>query len=232
MTALTPSMDILLISIFAMVGLLLILALAYVVEPGEPSPLSPVRLGVRRWLLRGIAIGIIANAFAPAILTLMAKGWMAPLPAAPAMVTFAAFLAVPVSAFWEEVVYRGYILRWLQPLGTVFSITFSSLLFVSIHFLAEPFYVERFLILFSMGVLLGVAYLASGSLWFSIGIHVGINTVGFILVKDIFAGGLWHFVIDMPPDTFLMIALVGIALGAVLAGTLPHSRRRSTGDQL
>jgi membrane protease YdiL (CAAX protease family) len=138
----------------------------------------------------------------------------------------AAVVSLPLGVLWEEAVYRGAILRWLRPLGVLPALAISAALFAGLHFLAEPFVPTRLVLLFGLGVLFGIAYRAAADLWFPIGIHLGLNFVGFVLANDPLAGGIWRFEIDAAPMLLLAISLAGVALASLLAARLPRALRR------
>jgi membrane protease YdiL (CAAX protease family) len=210
---------------FALAEVLVILVLVLCFDSPRGGPLGSGRGGCRRWMIRGIAIGLIANALGPAILSVMGKAWLSPAPAASAkMVAFAA-IGVPISALWEELVFRGCILRWLRPSGTLLALTLSSLTFAGVHFVAEPLYAERLLLLVSFGFLLGTAYLASGSLWFAIGVHLGVNIIGFLLADAPAAGGVWRLSISLSQGKFTVFLLSGVITATALAAVLPKALR-------
>jgi membrane protease YdiL (CAAX protease family) len=210
---------------FAAVEIASLALVAWMVLREPIRSLLPGRAGLSRWLLRGIGIGVIANGFPPAVLTFMDKGWIVPHPPMSRAAALAAVLSLPLGVLWEEVVYRGAILRWLRPLGLLPALGISSALFAALHFLAEPFGATRLVLLFALGVLFGVAYRAASSLWFPIGIHLGLNFVGFVLASDPLAGGIWRFKIDADPVTLLGISLAGVGLAAYLAAALPRALR-------
>ncbi len=215
------------ITLFVIVELTVISIVARLLEGRGPGALLRGGREIGFWLFWGAAIGLIANGIAPAVLSLSGGGWLAPLPRVPISAKVTAAVLVPLSAVWEEVVYRGCILRWLLPLGAVGALTLSSALFAGLHFLSEPLYPDRIAVLLAMGVFFGIAYLVSGNLWFPIGLHLGINIVGFILTNDPYTGGVWRFAIAVPRNIHLLLVLAGLIVGSLLALALARSRKGS-----
>ncbi len=187
------------------------------------SRVTPSRGGLRRWALRGIAIGIIANGTGPALLTLAGKGRIAysiPIGAGAALLTVITYI---VSSYWEEAVFRGYILRVLRPLGIPAALVASSILFAGLHFLGEPTSVPRLVFLFGLGLLFGGAYLATGDLAFPLGIHLGVNGMHLALGGDPMFPAIWPFVTRFPDGVLLAVALLSTALALGLALHLVRS---------
>lgn len=93
-------------------------------------------------------------------------------------------LAVAIfSGFYEEVIFRGVILRHLEPLvGTIGALAATSAFFGMAH-LANPdsTLFAAFAIAVEAGILLGAAYLVTRRLWLAIGIHAAWNfTQGWV----------------------------------------------------
>jgi membrane protease YdiL (CAAX protease family) len=87
-------------------------------------------------------------------------------------------IALAPLAFMEEVVVRGYLLQnLLDARRTVFGVIFTSLIFWLLHGLNDYAWSQPLisLNLFSAGVLLALAYIASGNLWFPTALHYGWN---------------------------------------------------------
>ncbi|GAA4015105.1 CPBP family intramembrane metalloprotease [Sphingomonas swuensis] len=82
-----------------------------------------------------------------------------------------------VPGFFEEVLIRGILFRWLEEFGgSWFALVASSLLFGFAHF-ANPnaTLFSSLAIAVEAGILLGGAYMLTRSLWFAIGIHAAWN---------------------------------------------------------
>jgi membrane protease YdiL (CAAX protease family) len=89
-----------------------------------------------------------------------------------------AALAVAIaSAVGEEVVFRGVVFRLLEAsLGTTLALVLSAAAFGAVH-AGNPgaTWVSTLAIALESGVLLGVAYAATRTLWLPIGLHFGWN---------------------------------------------------------
>lgn len=143
----------------------------------------------RQWMIDGV-VGVLVGIAIPVIATLigLAAGWLTLVEAG--NTTSGSFLrdigfAIIVTgciAVVEETVYRGYILtnaiegldlRSLSPPITIVSAWgISALLFALVH--PAPALVNGLYFL-GVGLLLGLAYLLTGQLGLSIGLHAGFN---------------------------------------------------------
>ncbi|WP_306118179.1 MULTISPECIES: type II CAAX endopeptidase family protein [unclassified Roseitalea] len=159
-----------------------------------------------------------------------------------AAVMFATVIAIPIAfvlAFAEELIFRAFLLRYLRwnttmPV-TVGAVGFSSLVFALSHNLASPFSWLTadqgllFVGLFVLGVVLSIAYLATGSLLCSTGIHAGLLMVEvtrrttdlLVVVPGHWLAGVGQDV-RMAPLSWLMFAGLG---AIVLALRRPLARR-------
>lgn len=98
--------------------------------------------------------------------------------------TAVALLVVVVLAITEEMIFRGFVLRYLRwsaaPGPTIAAVLGSAFIFSSLHTIAlqsaviEPDYLPLLTGLFMLGVLLGTVYVATGSLACCIGVHAGL----------------------------------------------------------
>ena len=81
------------------------------------------------------------------------------------------WLVLFIVVLQEEVLYRGYVMVNLHTLSTTAQLLISTAIFVLVHFLTNK--VNRFQVIsWSVsGLVLGGAYLISGSLWVSIVLH-------------------------------------------------------------
>jgi hypothetical protein len=84
----------------------------------------------------------------------------------------------PVS---EEIIFRGFVFRWLQGRMPLWgAVLVSAAIFSAAHAgWAEP---SLFLPVFLGGVLLAYVYAKSRSVWPGVIIHMAINIVGVILI--------------------------------------------------
>lgn len=137
----------------------------------RPGPPGLAELG--SGLLAGFAI------IGAALLALVAPGWVSwtvsPAPVLEGVQVSALLLA---AAFTEELLFRGYPFRVLHlRFGPVPAVVATSVAFGLLHG-ANPGVTPLALVNLTLaGVLLGVAYWRSGSLWFVTGLHFGWNWV-------------------------------------------------------
>jgi len=184
--------------------------------------------------VRGLAIGVPAGAalFALVYLILWALG----------AVSFAGLggvsglgraLAVAIeSAVGEEIVFRGVVFRRLEEsLGTTIALVVSAAAFGLVHsFNPGATWISTLAIALESGVLLGLAYAATRSLWLPIGLHLGWNfTEGGIFGAAVSGGqysGLIHVPLSGPPwltggafgpEASLAALLVSFGASAALA---------------
>jgi membrane protease YdiL (CAAX protease family) len=159
-------------TLVAVVALAAYVAHVHYVERRSVDELAPARLPQAA---AGFALG--AGLFAATMLVLAALGvyrsagfvsWE------PLAQGFGVMVAAGVI---EELIFRGFIVRWVQSTaGTWIAIAVSALLFGAVHAAnpgATP--LSSAAIALEAGVLLSVAYVVSGNLWFPIGIHIGWN---------------------------------------------------------
>lgn len=120
----------------------------------------------------------------------------------PALWTATVLLA-PV---FEEVLYRERLLSALRPvMGSGFAIAATSVLFAIPHL--EPW---RVLVTWLVGLALGGAMCASGSLALCIGIHMGLNLASW-------ACGIPPVRMALSPETAALAGIGGLAAGIALA---------------
>lgn len=137
-------------------------------RPGPPG-LAELGSGV----LAGFAI------IGAAILALVAPGWVSwTVSPAPVLEGVQVSALLLVAAFTEELLFRGYPFRVLHVrFGPVPAVVATSVAFGLVHG-ANPGVTPLALVNLTLaGVLLGVAYWRSGSLWFVTGLHFGWNWV-------------------------------------------------------
>ncbi|KLE36021.1 hypothetical protein AAW00_01765 [Aurantiacibacter luteus] len=89
------------------------------------------------------------------------------------------FLFGVYAGFFEELLMRGIVLRWLEEMtGTWIALAISSLLFGFGHAWNDnATVVSSTAIAIEAGILLGAAYILTRSLWLAIGLHAGWNVV-------------------------------------------------------
>ncbi|WP_420616863.1 CPBP family intramembrane glutamic endopeptidase [Candidatus Palauibacter sp.] len=137
----------------------------------RPGPPGLLELG--SGVLAGLAI------IGAAILALIAPGWVSwTVSAAPVLEGLNVSALLLVAAFTEELLFRGYPFRVLHlRFGPVPAVAATSVAFGLVHG-ANPGVTPLALVNLTLaGVLLGVAYWRSGSLWFVTGLHFGWNWV-------------------------------------------------------
>jgi uncharacterized protein len=111
-----------------------------------------------------------------------------------------AFAVAVASAVGEEIVFRGVLFRRLETaLGTAIALLVSAALFALVHAgNAGASWISTLAIALESGVLLGVAYAATRSLWLPIGVHFGWNfTEGGIFGAAV-SGGQYQGLIAAP----------------------------------
>ncbi|MGB3167812.1 MAG: type II CAAX endopeptidase family protein [Alteraurantiacibacter sp.] len=89
------------------------------------------------------------------------------------------FLFGLYAGFFEELLLRGVVFRWVEELaGTWIALAISSLLFGFGHAgNANATFFSSLAIAIEAGILLGAAYILTRSLWLAIGLHAGWNVV-------------------------------------------------------
>ena len=215
---------------------------------------SADELQLRASAARGLAGGVAAGAalFMLVCLILWAVG----------AVTFGGFnglagvgaaLAVAIaSAVGEEIVFRGVIFRRLEAaLGTSVALLISAAVFGLLHAgNAGASWTSTLAIALESGVLLGILYAATRSLWLPIGLHLGWNfTEGGVFGAAVSGGqyqGIFPVTLSGPnwltggafgPEASLAALIVSLCASTVLAlyavrgGTWrrPGSRMPGTG---
>lgn len=128
-------------------------------------------------------------------------------------------LLVPVlfvMAFNEEIVCRGYLLQNLVDIGKpVLGILFSSAVFCTLH-AVNPGAQASFLVplnLFGAGIVLALAYLASGNIWFPTALHFGWNFAQGVLFQAPISGLTTDGLLDVQTVTTMPDWLTGGTFG-------------------
>lgn len=119
------------------------------------------------------------------------------------------FIAGINAAFFEELLFRGVLFRWVEELaGSWAALLVSSAMFGALH-IGNPgaTWFSSFAIAMEAGILLGGAYMLTRSLWAPIGLHFGWN---------VSQGLLW----DSPVSGFDVDGLVSAQLSGnpILSG--------------
>lgn len=98
------------------------------------------------------------------------------LTAAALPIVLVALLKMTVVAWWEELVFRGYMLQnMVAGVGLIWAIVISSLLFGLIHGANPDATLLSTILLIVTTPQLIYAYLKTGQLWLPIGLHLGWN---------------------------------------------------------
>lgn len=115
---------------------------------------------------------------------------------------FLLFAAGLNAAFFEELVFRGVLFRWIEEFaGSWAALLLTSALFGAAHIMNDnATWFSSFAIAMEAGVLLGGAYMLTRSLWAPIGLHFGWNVT---------QGLVW----DVPVSGFDVDGLVEARLG-------------------
>lgn len=119
------------------------------------------------------------------------------------------FLLCLCPALFEESLFRGVILNGLKGYGKHVAVLASAAIFMLMH--GGP---DQTVHQFLLGIVLGYAYLASGSFWVPFTIHF---TNNFIAVTTIYQAGSGHAVFTMSNFTPWSSVLLVLASGIVAA---------------
>jgi uncharacterized protein len=186
-------------AVVAAVALAAYVAQAYWIERRAPSELAPAALG-------DAALGLVLGCglFVTTIL-LLVLGRIYRFEGFSSWQPLAAGLAVAiVAAVFEELLFRGFLFRWIQSTaGTWIAVAASAVAFGTAHAFnpgATP--ISTVAIALEAGVLLSAAFAASGNLWLPIGLHVGWNftegTVFGLAVSGKSADGMFRGTVSGP----------------------------------
>ncbi len=137
----------------------------------------------------GIAIGVLLFSFMTGIVALLGGFEVLGVRGAGQIWTMLAIAII--SGTFEEVLFRGIILRHLESMtGTWIALLITSALFGAGHiFNPDATWFAAFAIAIEAGLLLGAAYLLTRRLWLAIGIHAAWNfTQGWIFSVPVSGG--------------------------------------------
>lgn len=85
-------------------------------------------------------------------------------------------VGIGVLVLYEELIFRGYVLKTLETRFSAFTaVIISSLLFSAAHFLRPDSSLLAFVNIFLAGALLSICCINYNSLWLPIGLHFGWN---------------------------------------------------------
>ena len=111
-------------------------------------------------------------------------------------------------ALAEEIVFRGYVINVLpKSFNQNLTLVLSSCLFLFAHSINGIFSVSRIIELLFLGLVIGILYIKTRSLWLAIGLHFGLNFFGFFLGGD---GDVSRQYIFLTTKTSLYSSLVKI----------------------
>lgn len=162
------------------IGPLLALAMIslYIWAVGRVEHRKAVELGAaKRWrhILVGTGLGLLMSGATVGILALCGAYAITGWGSVSGMLAVAGMMcAIAVS---EEVFFRGVVFRLLRGRwGTTVALGISAVLFGLVHLVnPDASLWGAFAIMIEAGIMLGAAYLATGSLWLAIGVHFGWN---------------------------------------------------------
>lgn len=156
----------------------------------EGRPVTDLaRKGAARQVLIGAAGGFLLFAATIALIALFGgyeiTGWGS---IAGALTVVGMMCAIAVA---EEVLFRGVIFRLIQHRwGTWLALAVSAILFGLVHLINPGATLwGAIAIAVEAGLMLGAAYVATGSLWLPIGLHVGWNITSVAIFGTIVSGG-------------------------------------------
>lgn len=128
-----------------------------------------------RHLLLGTGLGVLMSGATVGILALFGAYTITGWGSIAGMLAVAGMMcAIAVS---EEVFFRGVVFRLLRGRwGTPVALGVSAIIFGLVHLVnPDASLWGAFAIMIEAGIMLGAAYLATGSLWLAIGVHFGWN---------------------------------------------------------
>lgn len=184
-----------------------------------PMPhLLPGARGSKKFLICISSVGVIlliqilySAVFPSAIVDMGVSAGTTPLGYA---LMLAAYVVLP--AVFEELLFRGTVMRALTVHRKLLALLISALSFALMHFS-----IERFPIAFFCGLLLGIAYLATGSLGCAIFVHLFCNAVWYAveIVRTLFISYYPTFMRIVFAACVLMIA-AGLPTLRMTLGTI------------
>jgi hypothetical protein len=149
-------------------------------------------------------------------------------------VTTDALLVISISAVYQEVIFRGLLLRYLRLIvGLPVALAVSSLAFAAMHFLNGSMSTTQFLAYAVSGLALGAAFVATGRLWMPIAMHAAFNfflgvNFGTEEVHPLIGWAFTRVSFLTTGDGWLVVEMVvdGVVAGILLAWWWRRSRRR------
>jgi membrane protease YdiL (CAAX protease family) len=139
--------------------------------------------------------------------------------------TSLAFFLLLLQSVMEETANRAFPIRLWEHRSLAFRVLIPSFFFAAIHLADEQFSFERIGILIVGGVIQSFAYLLTGNVWFTSGVHAGANVATFSV------SGLWHAgaivsVVGQPafPNWVAVMLMLGAMILAYFCSRRPWSR--------
>jgi membrane protease YdiL (CAAX protease family) len=201
---------------------------------------------------RGVALAVlilgVVFAFSLATGSIRVEGFTRPAPEGANVATYliGALLAFLVVGFYEELMFRGYVLQRLNDrAGKVASVVVSSLIFAVFHGANPQADVFGILNTAMIGAVLCALYFRTGSLWMSIGFHAAWNfSLGYVYSLPVSGVPLYGIlkVVEVEPGSRLtggsygpeagLLSTIVIALLGVWLIWRRTGRRRSAGEDV
>ncbi|HEX6278757.1 MAG TPA: CPBP family intramembrane glutamic endopeptidase [Pyrinomonadaceae bacterium] len=103
-----------------------------------------------------------------------------------ALIIGPAWLLLLLQAVMEETANRAFPIQLWYDRSLLFRIVVPAAFFVLIHLVSESFSMERTALLFIAGLVQGFAFMLTGNIWLTSGLHFGANVASFSL------SGVWH----------------------------------------
>ena len=166
---------------------------------------------VKGFIIGGVMIGLTT-------LILILTGWIKTEYNNPsrALITFP-FITMVFTAFWEELVFRGYALNKLQNIiGKHAAAVAIALIFALLHLLSPLSSFAIVISTFLSGLLLNYAFIKTQNLYFPVGIHFAWNALNNLLYENVlfkidyvnqFTGGIKN-----PEQGLVAIVITGLAV--------------------
>lgn len=169
----------------------------------DRRPLRTLGLGRPPWGWgKTIVLGALAGAspIAACVLVLWALDGLRPAGVETSVITWLLFPTLLVMAFFEEVAFRGYLLRnFLEERRPVLGLVVTSVIFCFVHGFNPEVWSSPWgpLNLLGAGVVLGLAYMLTGELWFPTVMHFAWNLAQGVLVELPVSGLKTDGIVDM-----------------------------------
>lgn len=131
---------------------------------------------------------------------------------------FSLFLLL-LQSVMEETANRAFPMRLWNHRSLLFRIAIPSAFFAALHLADEQFSFERIAILLLAGVIQCLAYVLTGNIWFTSGLHAGANSASFSLSGLWHAGGVVTVVgwITYPKWASLLLMLITVSIAVALS---------------